>query len=182
MGNISVFGTYTSTEQLEAALGVARAAGFRDSDVSVLVPENGQASELEDIQPRSTARFGADVMISGGGLGSLTGAGTLMVPDMGPVLAAGPLLTALSKAQAETAVGDVISWLIGVGVPAYQAKRYNGLLQRGCILAALRADNAAWVGRAKQVLEGTGAKNLSEADEGRGAFAQYGKPKLRKAS
>jgi len=184
MASITVFGTYSSREQLESAIGIARSAGFRNTDVSVLVPASADASELDDIRPGqgSTVRLGSDVVIAGGGSGSLVSAGTLMVPGMGPMLAAGPILAALSKAQAERVVADVTGWFIGLGVPAYQAKRYEGLLQRGSILGALHADNTAWVKRAKQIFEGTGAQNISEADEADGAFAQAGKPKLRKAS
>ena len=184
MGSIIVFGTYTSREQLEGAIGIARAAGFRIADVSVLVPESFGASELEEIQPspESGIRLGPDVVISSGGLGSLGSAGTLIVPGMGPMLAAGPLLTALSRAHSERSVASITVWLIGVGVSGYQARHYQRLLQRGCILASLHADNAAWVSRAKRIFEGTGAQNVFEANEAQGAFAQADKPKLRKAS
>ena len=183
MASLTVFATYSDREQLEGAIGIARSAGFRDTDVSVLVPENVGASELEDIQPggENSVRLGSDIVISGGGVGSLVNAGTLMVPGIGAMLAAGPMLTALSKAQSEMVVPDITGWLIGLGIPAYQAKRYDGLLQRGNILTSLHADNVAWVKRAKQIFEGTGAQNVYEADENKGAFAQAARPKLRKA-
>jgi len=184
MGSITVFATYSNREQLEAAIAVARSAGFRVTDVSVLVPASDGASDLENIEPGrgSSVRLGSDVVVSGGGVRSLVSAGTLMVPGIGPMLAAGPILTALSQAQSETVVGDITTWLIGLGLPAYKARRYDGLLQHGHLLAALHADNLSWVRKAMRIFEGTGAQNISEADEAKGAFAQYGKPKLRKAS
>lgn len=183
MERIILFGTYESREQLETAIDIAKRAGFRNTDLSVLVPDSVGSSEPEDQQPGagSTARLGPGVVITGGGLGSLVGAGTLMVPGIGPTLAAGPILTALSKAQAERVVPDVMSLLIGVGVPAGQAKRYQGFLQRGRILASLHADNAPWAARAKQVLEGTGAKNISEVDGAKSTFTQEARQTLSKA-
>lgn len=184
MGDLTVFATYSSREELEGAISMARGAGFRTADVSVLVPGGVSGGEPDNLQPgeRKSVRLGTDVVIAGGGVGSLVSAGTLMVPGIGPMLAAGPILTALSKAQAERVVADITGWLIGLGVPARRAKSYQGLLQDGCILAGLHADNAAWAKRAKQLFEGTGAQNISEADAAKGAFAQTDKPKLRKAS
>lgn len=183
MGSITVFGTYTSRELLEGAIVIARSAGFRETDVSILVPQGVDATEHEYSEPgeRSTAVLGSNIILSGGGLGAL-GAGMVMAPSMGPMLAAGPILTALSRGQAEMTVADVTTWLIGMGIPAYQARRYESLLQHGGILASLHADNATWVKRAKRVFEGTGAQNVFEADEAEGAFTQAVRPKLRKAS
>ncbi len=183
MGGITVFGTYTSRELLETAIVVSRSVGFRDTDVSILVPQGGDAAEHPQKEPGEggTAKLGSNIVLSGGGLGVL-GAGMVVVPSMGPMLAAGPILTALSRGQAEMTVADVTTWLIGMGIPAYQARRYQALLQRGSLLAALHADNAAWVKKAKRVIEGTGAQNVFEADEAKGAFTQAGRPTLRKAS
>lgn len=183
MEGITVFGTYTSRELLEAAIVVARSAGFRDTDVSILVPQGADAPKHEQTNPLegSTAVLGSNIVLSGGGLGAL-GAGMVMVPSMGPMLAVGPILTALSRGQAEMTVANVTTWLIGMGIPAYQARRYEAILQRGGILASLHADNAAWVKKAKRVLESTGARQIFEADEAKGAFTQADRPKLRKAS
>src|SRR5205807_9218848 len=103
--------------------------------------------------------------IIGGALGWLAGIGTLAVPGLGPLLAAGPVVAALAGAGAVGAVGGVAGALIGLGIPEYEAKRYEGRVRKGGILLSVHTDDSEWTKRAKAILESTGADDISSTSE-----------------
>jgi hypothetical protein len=98
-------------------------------------------------------------------MGWLLGIGALAIPGLGPFIAAGPIMAALAGAGVGGAVGGITGALIGMGIPEYEAKRYEGRVKDGGILLSVHCDSSEWIKRAKQVLERTGAQDVSSSGE-----------------
>jgi hypothetical protein len=167
--NKSVFGIYSSRSAVENAVLALKDAGFQQSDVSALLPENlGNreiATEKNTKAPEgATAGAGTGAVI-GGTLGWLVGIGALAIPGLGPFIAAGPIMAALAGAGVGGAVGGVSGALVGMGIPEFEAKRYEGRLQKGGILVSVHCDTSEEVKRAKDILQRTSAEDISTAGE-----------------
>ena len=103
--------------------------------------------------------------VIGGTLGVLAGVGLLAIPGLGPFIAAGPILAGLAGLGVGGAVGGVTGALIGSGIPEFEAKRYEGRLQRGGILLSVHCDTSDEIKRAKEVLKATGAEDVTSTGE-----------------
>jgi len=178
--NTSVFGIYPDRPCVEEGVEHLRRAGFRNTDISVLFPENTGtkdfAHEKNTKAPEGATSGVVAGGITGGILGWLTGIGALAIPGLGPFLAAGPIVAALAGAGAVGALGGIIGALVGMGVPEYEARRYEGRIREGGILMSVHCDVDDWVSRAKQVLSSTGAQDIAASGEKRGDFANADKP------
>lgn len=167
--NTSVFGIYKNRTDLEHAVDTLRAEGFRSADISVLFPDNEGtkdfAHEKHTKAPEGTTTGATAGAIVGGVLGWLTGIGALAIPGIGPFIAAGPIMAALAGAGAVGTVGGLAGALIGSGIPEYEAKRYEGRVREGGILLSVHCDESDWVDKAKDILERTGATDISSASE-----------------
>src|SRR6195256_4779070 len=136
--NTAVFGIYPSYAAVERGVGALRAAGFRATDISVLLPENvgtkDFAHEKNTKAPEGATTGAGTGAVLGGTLGLLAGIGALAIPGLGPFIAAGPIMGALAGAGTGGVVGGLIGALVGMGIPEYEAKRYEGLIKEGRIL------------------------------------------------
>jgi hypothetical protein len=181
--NTAVFGIYRDRVQAEMAVDAFRRAGFRNSDVSALLPDNvgtkDFAHEKNTKLPEGATTGGASGAALGGALGWLAGIGSLAIPGVGPFIAAGPIMGALAGAGVGGAVGGLIGALVGMGIPEYEAKRYEGRVRDGGILLSVHCDNSDWVKRGKAILEETGADDISSAGEASADFDKSDKPRLR---
>jgi hypothetical protein len=85
----------------------------------------------------------------GGVLGLLAGIGALAIPGVGPFIAAGPIMATLAGMGVGGAVGGLTGALIGMGIPEFEAKKYEGRLKRGGnpFLGALRHFRASHAGQ-----------------------------------
>jgi len=167
--NTSVLGIYSSRNGVETALTALRDAGFPSTDVSVLLPENLGPRELATEKGTkapegATAGAGTGAVV-GGALGWLVGIGALAIPGLGPFIAAGPIMAALAGLGVGGAVGGFTGALVGMGIPEYEAKRYEGRLQKGGILVSVHCDTSDEVSRAKDTLKRTGAEDISSTSE-----------------
>jgi hypothetical protein len=183
--NTAVFGIYPQYANLENGVDALKSAGFRSTDISVLFPENlgtkDFAHEKGTKAPEgATAGAGTGAVI-GGGLGWLAGIGALAIPGLGPFIAAGPIVAALAGLGVGGAVGGFTGALIGLGIPEYEAKRYEGRVKSGGILLSVHSDSSDWTKRAKEILELTGAEDISSTSEAKADFAKSDKP-MRRAS
>ncbi len=178
--NTAVFGIYTSRSALDSALMRFREAGFRSTDLSVLVPENlgnkDLATEKETKAPEGATTGGAAGVVVGGAIGWLVGLGTLAIPGLGPFIAAGPIMAALAGAGTGAAVGGVAGGLIGMGIPEYEAKRFEGRVSKGGSLLSVHCDSSDWTKRAKQIMEQTGAEDISSTSESSAEYASTERP------
>jgi hypothetical protein len=181
--NTAVFGIYPDRVAVEEAVDHLRAAGFRSTDISVLFPENQGtkdfAHEKNTKAPEGVTTGAVAGGVTGGVLGWLTGIGALAIPGLGPFIAAGPIVAALAGAGAVGALGGIIGALVGMGIPEYEAKRYEGRIREGGVLVSIHCDGGEWVKRAKQSLRETGAQDIASAGEKAGDFANADKPMLR---
>ena len=178
--NIAVFGIYPTHDAADAAVDRLRARGFRNTDVSVLIPQNLGSKEFGHEKGTKSAEGavaggGAGAVI-GGALGWLAGIGMLAIPGVGPFIAAGPIMAALAGMGAGGALGGTTGALIGFGMPEYQAKRYEGRMRKGGILLSVHADDQEWAHKGKQILEETGAEDISSTTETKGDFSNADHP------
>jgi hypothetical protein len=167
--NRSVMGIYSNRNSVENAIVSFRDARFPRTDISVLLPENLGPNELatrkETKAPEgATAGAGSGAVI-GGTLGWLVGIGALAIPGLGPFIAAGPIMAALAGIGVGGAVGGFAGALVGLGIPEYEAKRYEGRLQKGGILLSVHCDSSEEIDEAKHIMERTGAEDISTASE-----------------
>ena len=146
-----------------------RTAGFSSSDISVLFPDRGETRDFAHEQhtkaPEGAAAGGATGGLLGGLGGWLVGIGALAIPGLGPFVAAGPILAALSGAAAGAAVGGLAGALIGMGMPEYEAKQYEGKLREGNLLLSVHTADGEQRKRAKQIFEEEGAEDVRMAGE-----------------
>lgn len=167
---VAVFGLYSSRAAVERATDELGMAGFSGADISVLMPKNLDGTNDMGTEAATKAPEGAVTGVATGGaiggtLGVLAGAGLLMIPGVGPLLAAGPIIAGLAGLGAGATVGGLAGALIGMGVPEYEAKRYEGHVQNGGILLSVHCDTSGEVMRAKEILEGTEASHISSSSE-----------------
>ncbi|MDZ4784759.1 MAG: DUF3341 domain-containing protein, partial [bacterium] len=101
----------------------------------------------------------------GGVLGLLAGIGTLAIPGVGPLIAAGPIMATLAGVGVGGALGGLTGALIGLGIPEYEAKRYEGRINDGGILLSVHADDSVWAQKAWDILKKTGAEDISKKNE-----------------
>jgi hypothetical protein len=146
-----------------------RSSGFGGNDVSVLFPDKSTtkdfAHEMHTKAPEGAATGASGGGILGGALGWLVGIGTLAIPGVGPLIAAGPILAALSGAAVGAAVGGIAGALIGAGIPEVEAKRYEAKLRDGRILISVNATDSKQVAIAKQIFKDAGAEDIASAAE-----------------
>jgi hypothetical protein len=181
--NTAVFGIYRDEAHVTDAVDAFRAAGFRNTDISVLFPDNRGtkdfAHEKHTKAPEGTAAGAASGMVLGGTLGWLAGVGALAIPGIGPFIAAGPIVAALAGAGAGGALGGLVGALVGMGIPEYEAKRYEGRIRKGGVLMSVHCDSSEWVARAKQLMHDTGGEDIGSANEASADFAASDKPQPR---
>jgi len=143
--------------------------GFRVEDISVLLPENLGSKDIGAVKatkaPEGAATGVTAGGVIGGTLGLLVGIGALAIPGVGPLIAAGPIVSALAGLGVGGAVGGFTGALIGLGIPEYEAKRYEGRINKGGILLSVHCDNSEWTSKAKDILKATGAEDISSTGE-----------------
>ncbi|MGE5365605.1 MAG: DUF3341 domain-containing protein [Bacteroidota bacterium] len=172
--NTAVFGIYKDRFTVEQAVDILRSNGFRPTDISLLMQENEGSKDL-NLEKSTKAPEGATTgagtgAVIGGALGWLAGIGALAIPGIGPLIAAGPIVAALAGAGAGGALGGFTGSLIGMGIPEYEAVRYDGRIKKGGILLSVHCDDSEWVKRAKQILESSGAEDIASTGEASGDY------------
>jgi len=165
----AVFGIAQTEAQAIAIVDQLKAAGFSHNDISVLLPDKTGTRDFAHEQhtkaPEGAATGAGTGGVLGGTLGWLVGIGTLAIPGLGPFIAAGPIMAALSGAAAGAALGGLAGALIGMGIPEYEAKRYEGRIKDGNILISVHAENRAERARVKDIFEQAGAEDISYTEE-----------------
>lgn len=165
----AVFGIYATRSSVEAGVSRLKAEGFFNTDISVLMPEAGGSQKFahdNSTKAPEGATTGAGAgLVVGGTLGWLVGIGTLAIPGVGPLIAAGPIMALLAGAGTGAALGGITGGLIGLGIPEYEAKRYEGFINDGGILLSVHTGDSEQIKKAKLILEQTGATDISTNDE-----------------
>jgi hypothetical protein len=167
---VAVFGIYSTRAAVENAADTLVTAGFPTSDISVLLPESlggpkDMGTEKATKAPEGAAAGVTTGGVIGGTLGVLAGVGLLAIPGLGPFIAAGPIMAGLAGLGVGGAVGGVTGALIGMGIPEFEAKRYEGRLQKGGILLSVHCDTSEEIKRAKDIVERTGGEDVTSTGE-----------------
>jgi len=165
----AVFAIVSNPVQAEAVVDELRLAGFSNNDVSVLFPDMEGTREFAHAKS-TKAPEGAVIGASAGGViggvaGWLLGLGTLAIPGVGPIVAAGPIFAALSGVAVGGAAGGLSGALAGLGFPEYEAKLFAGKLQDGNILIAAHAENSHETRVARQIFERANAHDIGVTSE-----------------
>ncbi len=167
--NVAVFGIYA--DAIAASRGVAQliARGIASKNISVLLADSTStkefAHEKDTKAPEGVATGVTAGGLIGGTLGVLAGIGTLAIPGVGPLIAAGPIMAGLAGLGVGGALGGIVGALIGMGIPEYEAKRYEGHVKNGGTLLSVHCGTSEEVSRAKEILTSTGATDIASAGE-----------------
>jgi hypothetical protein len=169
MSNKAVIGLVGTEAQAGYIIGELKAAGFDSADISALLPDTRGTRDFAH-EHSTKAPEGAVAGVGAGGalggtLGLLAGIGAIAIPGLGPLIAAGPLLAALSGAAVGAAVGGVTGALIGMGIPEIEAKKYEGKIKDGNILLAVHVFERKQLDRAKEIFKRNGALDVSTVGE-----------------
>jgi hypothetical protein len=167
----AVFCIAKSEEQATNIVNQLKEAGFSNNDVSVLLPDRAGsrdfAHEHHTKAPEGVATGAIAGGVMAGVLGWLVGIGSLAIPGVGPLIAAGPILAALSGAAAGGAVGGLAGGLVGLGIPEYEAKHYEGKVKNGNILISVHTEDSKERSVAKKIFDGAHADDISCSGEAR---------------
>jgi hypothetical protein len=167
--NKAVYGIVPTHAEAASLLESLRSSGFSSTDVSVLAPHNqqdvGLTVEKHSKTLEGTATGATAGGVLGGVLGLLAGIGTLAIPGLGILVAAGPLLATLSGMGLGASVGGLAGGLVGLGIPEYEAKLYEGHLEKGGILIAVHCDNSEAISQAQEIMQASGATDVAVSRE-----------------
>lgn len=180
----TVFGIYSTRDGVERATDALLQSGFTTNDISILLPENlvnstvdssagvverGPQRDIGTVKnskaPEGATAGASTGAVIGGTLGLLAGIGALAIPGVGPLIAAGPIMAALAGIGVGGAVGGFTGALVGMGIPEYEAKKYEGRLKKGGILFSVHCDTSEQIKRAKTIVERTGGEDISSTGE-----------------
>jgi hypothetical protein len=165
----SIFCIAAREDQANRIIDSLKAAGFSNNDISVLFPDKGTtknfAHEKNTKAPEGAVTGAGTGVAVGATLGWLAGIGMLAIPGIGPFIAAGPIMAALSGAAVGGTVGGLTGALVGMGIPEFEAKRYEGRIKSGNILISVHSEDSDETSRAKKIFEQAGAEDISSAGE-----------------
>jgi uncharacterized membrane protein len=165
----SVFGIATTQGQAERIVQQLQSQGFATSEISVLMPDTGGTRDIGHVKatkaPEGATTGAATGGVTGGVLGLLVGIGALAIPGLGPLIAAGPIMAALSGVAVGATTGGIVGGLVGLGIPEIEAKRYEDKLKKGNYLIAVHVDEDEDVDRAKKIFKAAGAEDISSVSE-----------------
>lgn len=161
---ICIVPTETQANRILVAL---KSSGFTNDNISALLPDKSTSKDMghekHSKAPEGTATGAGAGALVGGALGLLAGVGALAIPGAGPFIAAGPIMAALSGAAVGTSIGGVTGGLIGLGIPEFEAKQYEGKLREGNILLSVHTKSGDEAKRAEDILKANGAHDIKRS-------------------
>lgn len=169
MSKKSVFCIASSREQADQIVERLKGANFSNNDISVLFPDKDStrdfAHEKNTKAPEGAVAGASTGGVVGGALGWIAGIGALAIPGVGPFIAAGPILAALSGAAVGAAIGGIAGGLVGLGIPELEAKRYEGKVKEGNILLSVHTEDSHEIARAKHIFANAFAQDICTSGE-----------------
>jgi len=167
--NAAAFGIFRDRTSVETVVTNLRKEGFRNSDVSVLFRENRgvwEQTHKKNSKPSAAeqATSTASVGSSHGALRWLAGIGAIAIPGQGTFVAVGPVRAALEGTAFGGVHGALAGSLIGMGVPEFQAMRYEGRIESSCFLLSVHNSNSRQMTKAKRILAETLAEDVSSTE------------------
>jgi len=160
----SVFALLQQEPGADTVIKILTSAGIAPGDISILFPSS-PGIEPTSKAPEGTATGGTTGFVLGGVLGLMSGVGSLAIPGLGPFIAAGPILSALSGAAVGAALGGITGALIGMGIPEYEARQYEAQIKEGRILLSVHAEDGESIKRVLQILKAANAQEIATSGE-----------------
>lgn len=164
MSHKVVFGIARTQLIVEDIVDKLQTMGISLNEVSVLIPDRAGthdfAHEHNTKAPEGAATGAGAGGAIGGALGLLAGIGMLAIPGVGPFIAAGPIMAALSGAAVGATVGGVTGALIGMGIPEYEAKAYEKKIKDGNILIAVHTHDSEETKRVKDFFKSADVEDI----------------------
>jgi len=171
----SVYCTAKTIPQAENIVDALKAAGFSNDSISALLPDKRTtkdfAHEKNTKAPEGATTGGVAGLGVGAALGWLAGIGALAIPGVGPLIAAGPIMAALGGAAVGTAAGGLVGALVGMGIPEFEAKRYDAKIREGNILISVHTEDSKQRDVAKDIFKRFNADDISSGGEARAKSA-----------
>lgn len=165
----SVYCIAKTVDQAEVIVDALRVSGFSNNDISVLFPDKKGsrdfAHEHNTKAPEGATAGGVAGMGVGAVLGWIAGIGAIAIPGVGPFIAAGPIVAALSGAAIGGATGGIIGALVGMGIPEFEAKQYEEKIRSGNILLSVHTEESEERKRVKEIFERAGAEDITSGAE-----------------
>jgi hypothetical protein len=165
MSKTSVFCIATSHSQAERIVENLQSAGFPAAEISVLLPADQGKHDIGHVKatkaPEGATTGAVTGGVTGGVIGLLAGIGALAIPGVGPLIAAGPIMAALSGAAIGGTTGGIVGGLIGLGIPEIEAKRYEEKLKAGNYLISVHAHDGDREDRAKEIFKAADAEDIT---------------------
>lgn len=165
----SVYCIATTVDQAESIVLNLKQQGFTNDAISALLPDKRGskdfAHEHNTKAPEGATTGGVAGLGVGAAVGWLAGIGALAIPGLGPFIAAGPIMAALSGAAVGGAAGGVIGGLVGLGMPEYEAKRYDAKIREGNILISVHVETSEQRALAKDIFKHHSAGDIASASE-----------------
>ena len=169
MNKNAVFCIAKDHNQAETIVEALKSAGFPSSDISVLLPDTSGTRDFAHEQNTKLPEGATTGVVAGMGtgaiLGWLAGIGTLAIPGVGPFIAAGPIMAALGGAAVGGATGGVIGALVGMGIPEYEAKHYDGKISKGNSLISVHTDDSDEEKRVRDIFKSQGAEDIKSTSD-----------------
>ena len=165
----TVFCIAVSHHQADRIVDQLRLAGYSSKSISVLFPHLGTIHDFayakKTVHSNSPLDRGEVAPTSGGALGWIAGIGTLVLPDAGPFIAAGPIIAAINGAADRAAIGGIAGGLIELGAPEFDARSYEEKVTTGDILIAVHGDQSEEIQRAKDLFARARAHDICVSSE-----------------
>jgi len=155
---MTVFGIYASQVRAEQSIDSLTKSDLPISAISALAHDPLGTTYMESDSPQMGSGYmasgaGTGVM-PGGTFGLLAGIANISIPGVWPVLAAGPIVGALSGIGIGAVVGGLAGALTGLGIPETIANRYEGRIREGGVLLSVRCDTCEEINQAKEIMQG----------------------------
>jgi len=170
-GPTVVFGAFPADFDIQIPVDSLLVAGFPNTDISLLVPKTvawpEHCSEWESLggwPAEWPKRTSPTVILQNGiegALRRLTGFGEVTIPGLGQLIAAGPILAALAGVTAGFDTLGCAGSFIGMGMPAYEAERYEHWISKGSSLISILCENVYWDTLAMGILIASHADDIS---------------------
>lgn len=165
MSQKSVFCIATTRGHADRIVDQLKSASFSNNDISVLFPDQGTTRDFAHEKNTKAPEGAVTGGVIGGALGWIAGIGALAIPGVGPFIAAGPVMVALSGAAVGAAVGGIAGGLVGMGIPELEAKRFEGKVKAGNLLISVHTESADEITRAKEIFTKAGAHDICATNE-----------------
>lgn len=156
----TVVAYYNSREEAERSVRALREKGFGDNEISILArDDDSRGNQHSQGEMSYDDQNLSDGTMTGGALGGLAGlamgAGALLIPGFGPIIAAGPLAGVLTGAL----TGGIAGGLIDYGIPEERSREYERHLEQGRVLAVIKTDENRAM-EAMKIMDHTGGREI----------------------